>query len=105
MLHVLFLQYTTSEREAEPFVAAHVEFLERHHRDGTFLLSGQTVPSALGGAIVARGVDRVAAERIAAEDPFVVAGVAKCTVTTIDVGRVHPALAAVLQVEQSRVRG
>ncbi|MBN6057315.1 hypothetical protein JYK22_35655, partial [Nonomuraea sp. RK-328] len=105
MLHLLFLQYTASEREAEPYVAAHVEFLERHHRDGMFLLSGQTVPSALGGAIVAYGVDRVTAERMAAEDPFVVAGVAEYTVTTIDVGRVHPALAAVLKVEQSRVRG
>ncbi|MEO3872871.1 hypothetical protein ABGB18_28995 [Nonomuraea sp. B12E4] len=69
------------------------------------MLSGQTVPSALGGAIVAYGVDRVAAERMAAEDPFVVAGVATYTVTTIDVGRVHAALTAVLEVERSRVRG
>ncbi|MCF6475758.1 hypothetical protein FAF44_46570 [Nonomuraea sp. MG754425] len=105
MLHLLSLQYTASEREAEPFVAAHVDFLEHHHRGGTFLLSGQTVPPSLGGAIVAGGVDRVAAERIAAEDPFVVAGVAAYTITTIDVGRVHPALATVLGVEQSQVRG
>jgi len=35
-------------------------------------------------------VDRAEAERIAAEDPFVVAGAAARTITTIDVGRVHP---------------
>jgi uncharacterized protein YciI len=105
MLHLLFLRYTASEEEAEPFVAAHVGFLERHHRDGTFLVSGQTVPPAEGGAIVDCGVDRGAIGRIAAEDPFVVAGVAKYTVTTIAPGRVHPALAGALGVDGSRVRG
>lgn len=105
MLHVLSLRYTASEREAEPYVAAHVEFLERHHRDGSFLLSGQTVPSAIGGVILAHGVDRATAERIAAEDPFVAAGVAEYTITTVDVGRAHPALATVLGVAPSKVRG
>jgi uncharacterized protein YciI len=105
MLHLLFLRYTASEEEAERFVAAHIAFLEHHHRDGTFLVSGQTVPAAEGGAIVACGVGRGAVERITAEDPFVVAGVARYTITTIDPGRVHPALAGVLGAEGSRVRG
>lgn len=105
MLHLLFLQYTGSEQEAEAFVAGHVHFLERHHREGMFLVSGQAVPSAEGGAIVACGVDRAAVERILAEDPFVVAKVAKYTITTIDPGRVHPALAGILGVDGSRVRG
>ncbi|MGI5229183.1 hypothetical protein [Actinoallomurus sp. CA-142502] len=38
------------------------------------------------------------------EDPFVVAGVADYTITTIDLSRVHPALAAVLGVDPARVR-
>jgi uncharacterized protein YciI len=105
MLHLLLLKYTASEQEAQPHVADHVEFLERHHREGTFLVSGQTVPAAQGGAIVARGVDRVAVERIAAADPFVRAGVARYTVTTVDPGRVHPALAQLLGVDADRVRG
>ncbi|GGM57751.1 hypothetical protein GCM10011608_48320 [Micromonospora sonchi] len=105
MLHLLFLQYTGSEQESEPFVAGHVLFLERYHHEGTFLVSGQAVPSVEGGAIVAWTVDRAAVERILAEDPFVVAGVAKYTVTTIDPGRVHPALAGILGVDGSRVRG
>ncbi|TDC39123.1 YciI family protein [Micromonospora sp. KC213] len=105
MLHLLFLRYTGSEQEAAPFVAGHVLFLERYHQKGVFLVSGQAVPSVEGGAIVACAVDRAAVERIVAEDPFVVAGVAKYTVTTIEPGRVHPALADILQVSGSRVRG
>jgi len=96
MLHLLSLRYTDSERAAEPFVAAHVAYLERHHGEGTFLVSGQTVPSSVGGAILAHGVDRAAVERIAAEDPFVVNGVAAYTVTTITPARIHPALRAIL---------
>ncbi|MFF7212453.1 YciI family protein [Streptomyces sp. NPDC008238] len=96
MLHLLFLTYTGSEEEAGPFVAAHVAFLERHHRAGTFLLSGQAVPSSEGGVVLARGTDRRTIERIAAEDPLVVSGVAVYTVTTVDPARVHPVLAGLL---------
>lgn len=102
MLHLLILEYRGSEEAAEPYVADHVSFLERHHRAGTFLVSGQTVPSALGGAIVAHGIDRAAAEALAAEDPFVRAGVATYTITTIDPGRAHPALAALLGTDHVR---
>lgn len=94
MLHLLRLEYTRSEEDAEPHVAAHVAFLERHHGAGTFLLSGQTVPSSEGGLIIVAGVDRQEAEKIAAEDPFVQAGVALYDITTIAPGRAHPALAA-----------
>ena len=105
MLHLLVLRYRVTERESEPYIAEHVRFLERYHRDGTFLVSGQTVPSDLGGAILARGIDRATAERITTEDPFVQAGVAAYTVITLDPGRVHPAVAALLGVDASRVRG
>ncbi|MGW3243671.1 YciI family protein [Streptomyces sp. NPDC001070] len=99
MLHLLLLTYTGSEEDAGPFVAAHVDHLEHHHRAGTFLVSGQTVPSTEGGAIIARGVDRRAIERIAAEDPLVTSGVATYEITTIDPGRVHPDLAGLLKGE------
>ncbi|MGP4018032.1 YciI family protein [Saccharopolyspora sp. 5N708] len=105
MLHLLLLRYTASEQEAAPFVAAHVEFLEQHHGDGTFVLSGQTIPSELGGAILARGVDRAQVEKIVAQDPFVVRGVGEYVITTIDPGRVHLALAELVGADASRVRG
>lgn len=97
MLHLLVVDYTGSEEDAGPFVRDHVRYLERHHADGTFLVSGQTVPSSRGGAIVACGVDREAVERITAEDPFVVAGVATYSIITIEPGRVHPALRLILE--------
>ncbi|MBW8486452.1 YciI family protein [Actinomadura sp. PM05-2] len=74
----------------------HVAYLERHHATGVFLISGQTVPPSQGGAIIACGIDRTDVELITGEDPFVIAGVAQYSVTTIQAGRHHPALAALL---------
>lgn len=53
MLHLLSLHYTVPEQAAEPFIPGHVAYLERHHQDGTFLVSGQTVPTSIGGVIIA----------------------------------------------------
>ncbi|UQS23262.1 YciI family protein [Amycolatopsis thermalba] len=96
MLHLLILRYLRGEADVAPHIAGHVEYLERHHAAGTFIASGQTVPAGEGGAILARGVDRAAALAITAEDPFVRAGVAEYSITTIDVGRAHPALAGLV---------
>ncbi|RJL21717.1 YciI family protein [Bailinhaonella thermotolerans] len=95
MLHILLVRYTVPEAEVAPHVPAHVAHLERHHADGTFLASGQTVPAELGGAILAVG-DRARIEEIAAADPFAQAGVARYDIVTIDAGRAHPALRALL---------
>ncbi|MFJ9683681.1 YciI family protein [Streptomyces sp. NPDC101194] len=82
---------------AKPFIKDHVAYRERHHRDGTFLVSGQTYPTSNGGAIVAHSVARSTIEQITAQDPFVANSAAKCTITTIIPGRVHPGLASVLK--------
>ncbi|MCP2340804.1 YciI family protein [Actinomadura rupiterrae] len=101
MLHILRLTYTGSEAEAAPHVPGHVAFLERHHAAGTFLLSGQTVPTEDGGVILAAGdLDTAAARRLTEDDPFVRAGVARYEITTVDPGRVHPALKALLAGDQ-----
>ncbi|MEV7239027.1 YciI family protein [Streptomyces sp. NPDC051020] len=99
MLHLLLLRYTVSEQAAEPFIKAHVAYLDRHHGNGTFLVSGQTDPTSTGGAILAHGVDRTTIEEITAQDPFVTGGVAEYTITTITPGRVHPDLVGVLTPE------
>lgn len=93
---MLRVHYTGTEADSAPYTAAHVDYLRRHHADGTFLLSGQTVPSEDGGVIVACGVDRDTAEAIAAQDPFVVAGVARYEITTVAAGRAHPGPADIL---------
>jgi uncharacterized protein YciI len=100
MLHLLSLHYTAPEQEAEPFVRDHISYLERHHQDGTFLVSGQTVPTSIGGVIIARGFDRAAIEQIAAQDPFVLNDVAEYTITTITPGRVHPDLSPLLRTDR-----
>lgn len=95
MLHLLSLRYTGTEADAGPHVPAHVRYLERWHANGIFLVSGQTVPSSDGGVIVACGVDHATIEEISEQDPFVVAGVGRYTITTIEPGRMHPALAQI----------
>jgi uncharacterized protein YciI len=97
VLHVLILRYTVPEMEAEPHVPDHVEFLQRHHADGTFVFSGQTVPQEIGGVILATGVDRSAIEKVAATDPLVAAGVGSYEIITVTPDRVHSDLAEVLR--------
>jgi uncharacterized protein YciI len=95
MLHVLLVRYTAPLDEVTPHVPGHVAYLERHHADGTFLLSGQTVPDDLGGVILATG-PRERVERVAAGDPFAVAGVAAYEIVTVDPGRLHEDLRELL---------
>jgi uncharacterized protein YciI len=93
MFHVLVLGYTVPKDQVEPHVAEHVKYLERYHGDGTFVLSGQTVPTQDGGVILATGLDRAGIETVAASDPFLTAGVAEYVIITITPGRVHRDLA------------
>jgi uncharacterized protein YciI len=91
LVHLLFLRYTGTEQDADPFVAGHVEYLNRQHGAGVFGLSGQTEPAELGGAIVALGVDRSEVEAITAQDPFVLGGVGRYEIVSVRPSRVHPA--------------
>ncbi|SEG93200.1 Uncharacterized conserved protein YciI, contains a putative active-site phosphohistidine [Nonomuraea solani] len=95
MLHVLLVRYTAPIDQVSPHVPGHVTYLERRHADGTFLLSGQTVPGDLGGVILAVG-PREHVERVAAEDPFAVAGVAAYEIVTVEPGRIRDDLRALL---------
>ncbi|KAM9866808.1 hypothetical protein ACIFOC_00129 [Leucobacter aridicollis] len=93
LMHILRLEYTGAESEAEPHITGHVDYLERNHARGVFLISGQTVPTEHGGVIIATGVSRREIEAISQTDPFVVAGVGRYTVTTFECGRVSSAVA------------
>ncbi|PZG01571.1 YciI family protein [Nonomuraea aridisoli] len=95
MLHVLMVRYTAPLDDVTPHVPGHVAYLERRHADGTFLLSGQTVPDDIGGVILAVG-SREHVEKAAAEDPFAVAGVATYEIVTVDPGRMNDELRRLL---------
>src|SRR5688500_7951483 len=60
-------------------MTAHVTFLKKHYAAGHFLVSGRKI-SRDGGIILAVGKDRRQIEAIAAEDPFVVHGLAEVRV-------------------------
>ena len=98
MMHLLILRYTVPMAQAEPHVAGHVEYLQRQHAYGTFVLSGQTQPPETGGVILATGLDRADIEQITATDPFVTAGVGTYDIITITPDRAHPGLTGLLEV-------
>ncbi|NBE56309.1 YciI family protein [Streptomyces boluensis] len=79
-MFVLELTYTAPIEAVEAELEAHVEWLDRHFADGTFLASGRKNPRD-GGVILAVGDDRATVEKIAAADPFTVAGVCEYRVT------------------------
>lgn len=95
MLHVLVLRYTVPADQVAGQVSGHVSYLDRGHATGRFLLSGQTIPSDLGGVILAVG-ERDEIERLAAEDPFITAGVGEYEILTVEPARMDENLAELL---------
>jgi uncharacterized protein YciI len=96
MMHLLILRYTGPAERAEPHVPEHAEYLQRHHADGTFVLSGETDPPQGEGVILATGLDRTSIEQVAATDPFVTAGVGAYEILTITPALAHPDLTDLL---------
>ncbi|MCX4717059.1 YciI family protein [Streptomyces virginiae] len=79
-MFVMELSYTAPLESVEEQMDAHIAWLDGYYAAGVFLASGRKVPRD-GGVILAGGVSRAEIERIAAEDPFAVAGVCAYTIT------------------------
>ncbi|MEN8654515.1 YciI family protein [Streptomyces sp. 21So2-11] len=79
-MFVLELTYTEPLERVNELLDAHVAWLDAQYTAGVFIASGRKVPRD-GGVILAVGVDRSRVERIAAEDPFTVAGVCVYRIT------------------------
>ena len=77
---VVSLHYLAPLSAIDAAMRAHVAFLERYRKTGTFIAWGRKVPRT-GGIILACGDDRVEVERIMTEDPFVSGGLAEIQVT------------------------
>ncbi|WP_330333577.1 YciI family protein [Streptomyces sp. NBC_00536] len=73
-MFVMELSYTAPIEAVEDHMDAHIAWLDGYYASGVFLASGRKVPRE-GGVILAGGVSRAEIEKIAAEDPFAVAGV------------------------------
>src|SRR6266536_2596421 len=92
MLHVLLLRLTSQVTA----IHRHVAYLERHHHEGTFLLSGPAEHDGIDEVILAAG-PREQIEQVAAEDPLVVTGQATYEIVAVDVTRHDDALVLELQ--------
>ena len=74
-MFVLELTYTADLSEIDAAMKAHMRWLNAQYAAGHFLVSGRKIPRD-GGVILATGSDRESIEDIAAQDPFVVQGLA-----------------------------
>ncbi|WP_327256122.1 YciI family protein [Streptomyces sp. NBC_01244] len=79
-MFVMELTYTAPVEAVEEEMDAHLAWLDGYYAAGIFLASGRKVPRD-GGVILAGGISRAEVERIAAEDPFTVAGVCAYRIT------------------------
>ncbi|MFB7174178.1 YciI family protein [Streptomyces sp. NPDC056254] len=92
-MFVMELTYTAPVETVEDLMDAHIAWLDGYYASGVFLASGRKVPRD-GGLILAAGVSRAEAERIAAEDPFAAAGVCEYRITEFIASRTSADLAA-----------
>lgn len=75
-MYVLVIEYLVPLERIDELRPAHVEYLQRHYDDGTFLVSGRQDPP-VGGLILATDVDRARLDEIVETDPFVTEGAAR----------------------------
>lgn len=94
IMFIMELTYTAPIEDVEEEMDAHLAWLDGYYASGVFLASGRKVPRE-GGVILARGVSRAEAERIAAEDPFAVAGVCAYRITEFIASKTSSDLAPV----------
>jgi uncharacterized protein YciI len=69
-MFVIELVYKADLSVIDAHMAAHVKFLKKYYKSGTFLISGRKVPRD-GGIIIAVSKSRTDIEAIVHEDPFV----------------------------------
>ncbi len=74
-MFVVSLTYTRDLSEVDKHIEPHIAYLEKYYALGKFIASGRKVPRT-GGVILASTENREELDRILAEDPFWVAGVA-----------------------------
>ncbi|MCX4528977.1 MULTISPECIES: YciI family protein [unclassified Streptomyces] len=79
-MFVMELTYIAPIEAVEEQMDAHIAWLDGHYAAGVFLASGRKVPRD-GGVVLAGGVSRAEIEKIAADDPFTVAGVCEYRIT------------------------
>ncbi|MFD9969776.1 YciI family protein [Streptomyces sp. NPDC059013] len=90
-MFALELTYTAPLERVEEHQDAHVAWLDGLYEEGVLIASGRKNPRD-GGVLIAVGVDRERAERIAASDPYTTAGVCEYRITEFIATKTAPAL-------------
>ena len=92
MLFAVLIHYEKPLADVDAIRAAHTAHLERHAAEGTVLAWARRDPP-VGGLFIAAAPDRETLERVVAEDPYVIAGVARPEIVEFRPGNVRLTLA------------
>ena len=79
-MFIIQLTYTCSLAEVDQLLDDHKLFLEKYYAEGIFMLSGRKQPRT-GGIILAQAENLATIEKVIAEDPFNLHGLAHYTIT------------------------
>lgn len=91
MLFVVLMHYTKPLPDIDAVRAEHIAHIERAAAQGTMLAWARRDPPA-GGVLLAAAPDRAALERVVAEDPYVLRGVATPEIVEFNPKNVRVAL-------------
>lgn len=92
MLFVVLMHYTKPLADVDAVRAEHVAHLERQAVQGSVLAWARRDPPS-GGVLIVAAPDRASLESMVAEDPYVVAGVARPEIVEFRAGNVRVKLA------------
>lgn len=82
-MYLLIAHYTESPDEVTPHIDAHSVWVKKYFDKGIFLLAGPK-KSKLGGAILAKSIDKKELMHILSEDSYVKADVAEYQIVDFD---------------------
>lgn len=91
MLFVVLLHYTKPIEEVNAVRPRHLEHIERHSRAGVFQAWARRDPP-VGGVLIATAPDRATLDAIVAQDPYVLAGVARAEIVEYPAANVRGVL-------------
>ncbi len=87
-MYLALLRYKVPLEEIEPYIDAHIAFLEEAYAKGTFIVSGQMMPDK-GGVILSPLTWRAEFDEILRKDPFIIHHLASYEVIAFEPSRFH----------------
>ncbi|HKJ42692.1 MAG TPA: YciI family protein [Sunxiuqinia sp.] len=83
-MYIISLTYKVPTEEVDPYLDAHISFLNEQYANGTFLASGRKVPRT-GGIILAQSESKEKLQKIVEQDPFYEYGIADIEIIEFNV--------------------